>query len=204
MIADCDIIFTKDFIPYLIDKLKSLSEDIAAVSGKIINGYSQKIFSCGLKVSSLYRAHDLGKNKLPKTFNHSFEIDGPNSCCAVFRRSVLDEISENGYYDQDFFFLFEDVDLALRLKLKHKKSFFCPDLVCFHYPQSSGGTRQYRQYLCFRNRWYIILKHNQGLRLAGFLAKSFFYDLVRTFYFCLTNRYSLKAFKEIYARYQKE
>jgi len=203
LIADCDIIFTKEFIPYLIGKLKRISKDVDAISGMIINGYSGKIFSCGLKVSSFYRTYDLGKNKLPQTFDQGFEIDGPNSCCAVFRRSVLEEIKEKEYYDQDFFFLFEDVDLALRLKLKNKKSLFYPDLVCFHYPGSSGGTRHYRQYLSFRNRWYIILKHNQGIRLAGFLAKSFFYDFIRTVYFFLTNRYSLKAFKEIYARYQK-
>ena len=174
-----------------------MPSDIGSVSAKIININSKKVFSCGLKVSDIYRVYDAGKNRFPEDFNQPFFVDGPNSCCGIYQRDVLEKLKEDGYFDEGFFFLFEDADLALRLKKKGYKCLFVPSLVCYHYGASAPISQDYRRFLCFRNRWFMILKHNRGIKLVTFLLKSFFYDLVRTVYFALTNRYFIKAVREI-------
>ncbi len=197
---DSDTELENSFFRKLNDKLKQLPLSVAAISPKIINVQTKKIFSCGINISSIYRAYDLGKDKLPDTFGEICRIDGPNSCCAIFRKEYLEKIKEKSYFDEDFFFLFEDVDLVFRLKKNGYQSVFLPGLICYHQGNSSNTSKQFRQFLCFRNRWYMVLKYNRGWGLIVFLAKSFLYDFLRTVYFMLSNRYFLRALGEIYRK----
>ncbi len=199
MFLDSDAYLEKDFFFNLDSFLKSLSLEVAGLNSKIFNGDKSTLFSCGLKISSLYRVHDIGRNKLGEEFNESKYIDGINTCCSVVRRKVLEEVKEEqGYFDERFFFLFEDVELSLRINKRGYRFIFVPELVCFHNSQDKVFSDSYRRFLCFRNRWYMIIKYNNGLKLIKFLFKSIGYDFCRTLHFCITNRYFFKAFKDIY------
>lgn len=204
MFMDCDVELQLDFFIKLKRVLPNLPHDVAGISPKIIDNTSKKIFSCGLYISSIYRTHDIGKNKSHQYFSSSFYIDGPNSCCAIFKREYLEKTKEKNYFDEDFFFLFEDADLALRLKNKGYKSLFIPELICFHYSNSSHTSKHKRRYLCFRNRWYIILKNNPRRKLLNFLWKSFLYDFPRTIHFFLTNRYSYLILNDLLKKFRDE
>ncbi len=198
MFMDADVELSSNFFIILERHLKNLPSDIGAISPKIIDKNTKKIFSCGLKITSIYRAYDVGKNKNPEKFLDSFFIDGPNTCCGIFRRETLEAIkSKNGsYFDENIFFLFEDVDMALRLKKKGIKSIFIPELICIHQGNSSSTPSNLRQYLCFRNRLYIIIK-NYRRNLFKFFIKSMFYELPRTIYLLITNKLTYKAIKEL-------
>ncbi|MCK5492325.1 MAG: glycosyltransferase family 2 protein [Candidatus Omnitrophica bacterium] len=198
MFMDCDVQLCKNFFSKLLEIIKQMPKDIDAISPKIIDRRIGKLFSCGLKISSIYRVYDIGRNRTIDDFIQPIRIDGPNSCCAIFKRGCLDKIKEHNYFDEDFFFLFEDADLALRLKNKGFKAFFFPELICYHREGSSAFTKEFRSFLCYRNRWYMILKNKKGLGLVMFILKSFFYDFPRTIYFASTNSYFLKASKDIY------
>ena len=195
---DCDVQLGKGFLFKLIEIIKQMPKEIAAISPKIIDKRTGKLFSCGLHISSIYRVYDIGRKKSIDDFMQPIRIDGPNSCCAIFKRECLFNIKERNFFDEDFFFLFEDADLVVRLKNKGFKAFLYPELICYHQEGSSDFSQEFRGFLCFRNRWYMILKYNKGLGLALFIFKSFFYDLPRTIYFALTNSYFLKAVKDIY------
>ena len=183
---DCDVVLDEGFLDNLRDVLSSLPKDVMAISPKILNADSERIFSCGLKITPIYRSIDIRKEP--------FDIDGPNSCCAIFRRSALEELKDQyGYFDERFFFMFEDSDLALRMKKNGMKALYIPELVCHHEGGSSGHSDEYRRYLCFRNRWYMVRKHNKGWRLAVFLLRSCFYELFRGIHFVLTNKYFLQG-----------
>jgi len=200
MFLDSDAYLKEGFFEKLERILKTLPQSVGAVSPRIIKAGSDRIFSCGLKVSSLYRVYDIGKNKDAGAFNDSFFVDGPNTCCGVYRRDILEELKEDSYFDEDFFFLFEDADLALRLKKKRYKCLFVPQLVCCHYKGGSGFPDNYRRFLCFRNRMFMILKYNKGKKLLGFLLRSFFYDSLRAIHFVLTNPYFPRVFRDIYKK----
>ncbi len=197
MFLDSDAYLDKNFFIKLKSILISLPEDVGALAAKVINVSTKKIFSCGLKISSIYRVYDVGRGRKTINFSRPFMVDGPNSCCGIYRRETLEKAKEKVYFDEDFFFLFEDADLALRMKKKGYKCLFVPELACYHYGGGSGISGEYRRFLCFRNRIFMILKYQQGEKLMCFLLKSFFYDLPRTFHFVLTNRYFLRTIHDI-------
>ena len=202
MFIDSDTELQFEFFSILKRGLEKFPQNIAAFSPKIIDKKTKKIFSCGLSISPIYRSYDIGRGKSTNNFLYPLEIDGPNSCCAIFRRGYLEKVKEKSYFDEDFFFLFEDTDLALRLKTKKYRSIFVPELICYHQGSSAGISKEFRRFLCFRNRWYMILKVKKGKELLIFLLKSFFYDFFRTLHFALTNRYFVRACRDIY-RYTK-
>lgn len=201
---DCDVMLSKGFFKNLKRILKKLPESVAAISPKTIQSGTDKIFSCGLAVSSLLRTHDIGKNKDTASLGKRKPIDGPNTCCAIYRKKYLDLVKEHSYFDEDFFFIGEDADLALRFK---EKGFLClmfPQLTCSHRGKSSGFSDQRRRYFSFRNRLYMILKHYRGKNMASFFIRSFFYDVIRTVHFFLTNKYAFNIFSDLYEKWQKE
>ena len=204
LFMDCDAELQKDFLFNLQSIFKDISPDTAGIAPKIIDKKNQKIFSCGLLISVIYRVYDIGKGKLPEEYSQVLKIDGPNSCCAVFKRDYLDKVKKRDYFDNDFFFLFEDTDLALRLKKKGYKCLFVPQLVCFHQGNSSGISQEMRRYFCFRNRLFMILNNNSSKEIRIILIKSFFYDLFRTLHLFLTNRYALRIFSELLKKYRNE
>ena len=203
MFLDSDAYLGEDFLINLEKILKNFPDDVAGISPKIINNDLNSIFSCGLTISSLYRVYDIEQSASRDKLLKDRTIGGFNSCCAILRKRYLEDISEhNRYFDEDFFFLFEDADLSLRLKNKGYRFLFRPEIICFHNKGSSNIQGDYRRYLCFRNRWYIILKNNRGKKLALFLLRSFLYDLFRTLHFSITNKYFLRATQDIYSYYK--
>lgn len=74
---------------------------------------------------------------------------------AAYRRSMLDEI---GLLDEDFFFSFEDVDLAWRAQLAGWRCIFEPRAIVYHKLKASGGGTT-ASFYDGRNRIYTIVKN---------------------------------------------
>lgn len=199
MFLDSDAYLKEDFFEKLWLELGNLPPDISAINAKIFNTDKLTLFSCGLKISRLYRVYDLGRKENKDGFNNKLLLDGVSSCCSIFKRGVLNSIKNKwGYFDKRFFFLFEDVDLSIRVKNKEGKFIFIPNLVCFHDSQQAGISEDYRRFLCLRNRWYIILKNKAGFGLVFFVFQTFFYDFIRIIHFAFTNRFFMKFIRDIY------
>ncbi len=204
LFADCDIEFSHDFLQQLSAIIHDLSQDIAAISPQILDASSRKIFSCGLFISRLYRTYDMKKGRTQLTAGEPFSIHGPNSCCAVVRRRILEQIKERNYFDEDFFFLGEDADVALRLKHGGHKCLCIPNLVGFHHGSSSDFSPQRRRYFSFRNRIYMIIKHHSTKDIILFFLRSFIYDIPRSIHFFLTNRYAKDIMNDIRRKWKHE
>lgn len=54
----------------------------------------------------------------------------------MYRSGIFDEI---GYFDEDFFAYYEDVDFSFRMQLAGYKCFYNPKAVCYH---KRGAFRQ--------------------------------------------------------------
>lgn len=197
MFLDSDAYLGKDFFKNLEGVLAGANQP-DAISTRILKADSGKVFSCGLRVSALYRVFDVGRGRPREEFSLPLAVDGPNSCCAIFKRECLESLKEKGeYFDEDFFFLFEDADLALRLKEKGHSCLFMPELTCYHYGEGSKLSRDFRRFLSFRNRWYMILKIKETSRLFSFFARSLPYDFLRTLHFSLTNKHFFRCLRDI-------
>jgi len=99
-------------------------------------------------------------------FLDSDEVFGPSAAAALYRRSFFDDV---GLFDEDFFCLHEDVDLAVRGRLRGHRCVYAPDAVVHHASGASlsslGGLTTYwgqrnLEYVFLQNLpWQFILRY---------------------------------------------
>jgi GT2 family glycosyltransferase len=195
---DCDTILENGFFANFNKIEESLSPEIGIIQPKVLEYDKKTIYSTGIFLSQLRRFYDIGKGKKDKgQFNEEKFVFAACSAAAFYKMSMLDEIKEkSGFFDENFFFLAEDVDLGWRAKKRGYKTLYYPKVVCFHCGNSSGLDKKFRQYLCLRNRNLLILKND---RMTGFnrLSILMLYDLPRLLYMLFTNNLVFKALKEM-------
>lgn len=193
---DCDVVLESGFSRALNLAIGSLPSDIGIIQPKILTTRGQ-IYSAGIRVSYLRRFSDIGRGKENSAgFNAPGYLFGACSAAALYKKSMLDNIKEaNGYFDKEFFFLFEDVDLSWRAHRHRHRAIFWPKAVCRHRGDSSATGFKIRQYLCLRNRYYTLLKNDSPVKcLIPFLI----YDLPRLVWLAVVNPRALKALEEVF------
>ena len=77
---------------------------------------------------------------------------------AAYRTAMLDQI---GLLDEDFFFSFEDVDLAWRAQLAGWRCLFVPNAIVYHKLKASGGGTT-ASFYDGRNRIFTLVKNYPG------------------------------------------
>jgi hypothetical protein len=82
---------------------------------------------------------------------------GPCAGAALYRRALL---RQTGGFDPDYFYLYEDVDLAWRARWLGWHCCYCPDARVYHVHAGAGteGT-SWKHYLLARNRVWTIIKN---------------------------------------------
>jgi len=198
---DCDIILEKNFLNKIMGFAEKCEGSVGMIQPKILKEDKKTIYSCGIYLSKLKRFYDIGKGVLDNgQFNTSKYIFGTCSAAALYKREMLKDIVENtGYFDERFFFLVEDVDLSWRAQKKGWEALFYPEAACYHFGNSSGYDKKIRQYLCFRNRYFTILKNEKSIFLPKLAYFLLIYDIPRMGYFLFANnKFSIRALKEIF------
>lgn len=196
---DCDVVLEKTFLTKITNFINGLEINIGILQPKILSEDKKTIYSCGIYLSKLRRFYDIGKGKLDRLkYGNSKYIFGACSAAALYRRQMLEDIKEDtGYFDERFFFLVEDVDLSWRAQKKGWKAIFYPNAICYHYSNSSGYNFRLKQYLCFRNRYLLMLKNEKIRNLVKYIPFILIYDISRLFYLFFVNKYTLEALCEI-------
>jgi GT2 family glycosyltransferase len=191
---DSDIILDKDFLTKIMRFARESENSVGMLQPKILREDKKTIYSCGIFLSKSRRFYDIGKGKFDNVqFNTTKYIFGVCSAAALYRRKCLEEIKEDtGYFDERFFFLVEDVDLAWRAQKISWKTLYYPEAVCYHFGNSSNYDKQLRQYLCFRNRCLMILKNEKFWHLVKYTPYFLIYDIPRFLYLLFINKYVLK------------
>ncbi len=192
---DCDVILQNGFLSQIHQAIQTLPPGIGMIQPKILKTNPGIIYSCGVALSFLRRFYDIGKGSSDgQKFNEPKYVFGSCSAAAVYKRDMLEEIKENtGYFDERFFFLVEDVDLAWRAQNRGWKALFYPAALCKHSGNSSAFGKKVRQYLCLRNRYYSIIKNEGWMRYSAKIIPLLFYDLPRLLYLLFTNPYIYKS-----------
>ena len=191
---DCDVILESNFLRKIMDFIERSDGSIGMIQPKILKEDKKTIYSCGIYLSRLRRFYDIGKGKFDNgQFNTSKYIFGACSAAALYRKKCLEEVKDDtGYFDERFFFLVEDVDLAWRAQRISWKTLYYPKAVCYHFGNSSNYDKQLRQYLCFRNRYLMILKNEKFWHLVKYTPYFLIYDIPRFLYLLFINKYVLK------------
>jgi GT2 family glycosyltransferase len=188
---DSDVVLQDNFIHEFRKFQAGLSDITGMVCPNILTYDGKKIYSQGIYLSPLKRFHDYGSNK-PGTFLNRLpdRVIGPCSAAAFYRRAMLDAVKERtGYFDERFFFLVEDVDLAWRCRAAGWNSVLCPQAACFHRGNSCRAGKKARQYLSYRNRKLMIKKNVKGANRLKLNILSGCYELIRFVYLYIYNPY---------------
>jgi len=190
LILDCDTVLNKGFFKKIVEFMRGIEESVGMIQPKILNIDKRTIYSCGIYLSKLKRFYDIGKGKTDKgQFDTSKYVFGVCAAAALYNRQMLEEIKEDtGYFDERFFFLVEDVDLAFRAQRKGWKAIFYSQAKCYHTGNSSDTSKKLRQYLCWRNRKFLLMKCQLN-KFKLFLI-SLLYDFPRFTYLFLANYYA--------------
>lgn len=188
---DCDVTIEDGFLSEIVDIINNVSFDVGMLQPKILRIDKKTIYTVGIYVSLCRRFYDIGKDKIDNgQFNFPAFIFGASSATAIYRRSMLEDIEDNnGYFDENLFFLFEDVDLSWRAQKKGWKALFCPHLICYHSGNSSKTNNKLRQFFCFRNRYLLIQKNDPLIKKIRLFFLNSWYESIRLFYLLFTNKY---------------
>ena len=187
-----DIILDKEFIEKAL-KGFSVDKKIGMVSGKILRSDGKTIDSTGLFLSGWRTAQERGYGRKDKgQFERMGYIFGVNGAVAFYRREMLEQVKlGTEYFDTDFGFFYEDLDIAWRAQRLDWRGYYVPGAIAYHV---RGGTarkdrglnkRFARRFLSdglhfdlIKNRYLAIAKNDS---LPGFLMHLpliIFYDLL--------------------------
>ena len=188
---DSDVVLRKDFVSGFLAVQKELPGSIGMIQPNILDSRGDRVYSQGIFLSSLRRFFDVNQGvRVGLERSGQRRILGPCSASAFYRRSMLEQLKEaTGYFDERFFFLVEDVDLAWRARHRGWDVRFCPELVCYHSGNGSRTDRALRQYLCCRNRHLMIAKNESFAGKVRVYGLSWPYDLARMLYAAVFNKY---------------
>jgi GT2 family glycosyltransferase len=91
------------------------------------------------------------------SFKSPVRVLGASAGAALYRRSLFDDV---GLFDEDFFLLFEDVDMNLRCLISGKRCVYVPDSIVRHKESASIGRHPgpHMARLQLRNQYIVIAK----------------------------------------------
>jgi GT2 family glycosyltransferase len=183
-----DVVLENNFLSEINDNISKMSSDIGMMGVKLLKADSARLIdSTGLILARFYRFFDRGSGEKDKgQYDKNTDILGPCAAAAIYKRQMLNEIKINEeYFDNDFFYLIEDFDIALRAKRKGWKCIYLPNAVGYHERNGSKMAHGYRQYYSFRNRYFLIIKN---IKISPLFVLYFIvYDIPRFIFLLFTN-----------------
>lgn len=191
---DCDCVLGEDFLAQVKKAIASLPPDTGIIQPKILRVDKKTIYSAGIELTYFRRFRDIGSGRRDgAAFSRRKPVFGACAAAAVYKKAMLLKVKEEtGFFDERFFFLVEDVDLAWRARRSGYSAWYYPQAECFHQGNSSRADKKLRQYLCFKNRRLLISKNDKRFFWDDVFTACA-YDLPRTAYLFITNKYMRRS-----------
>ncbi len=163
-----DTIVPKKTLASVIDYLEK-HPDVAIATCKVILQNGELDDACHRGFPTPWRAltYFLGLAKLfPWTYvfngyhlgyRHMQQIHEIEACAGAFlmiRRQIWQQV---GYFDEDYFWYGEDLDLCFRVKKLGYKIMFLPEVYITHFKGAASGIKKHSQYLSLASQTTIRL-----------------------------------------------
>lgn len=159
------------------------NSDAGAIASKMLF-FDQRscIDNCGFKVTRAGTTIDVGRGELDGLqWSKPCSVFGPSGGAAAYRREMLRNI---GFFDEELFIIFEDVDLAFRMQLRGFTCIFAPGAIVYHrYRQSLGKNPAGPVYFSQRNIELVYFKNMPASLMALYLPARFLYEVGSAIYF---------------------
>lgn len=192
---DHDVELAPGFLEAMVEGADRSPRQAGMWTGTILRPDRRTIDSTGMVLTKTWRAFDRGSGAQRLSPGEAHEaILGPSACAALYRRAMLEELQDgSGYFDERFFFLWEDIELAWRAVQRGWQAVYVPEAVCYHVRNGSSLSPRARQALSFRNRYLFLAKHRLWRPLSRYLWCCGLYDLARLGVVILTNPLALRS-----------
>ncbi len=193
--TECD----QDFLNEMLSGFKE--KDVGSVAGKMLNYFDRKIIDdAGDFIKSRGSPYARGFEE-PDNGQYEKEeyIFGACAGAALYRSEIFKKV---GYFDEDFFAYYEDVDFSFRMQLAGYKCFYNPRAVCYHKRGATTGSRTgFQTMLCEKN---LIALRIKNYPLSTFLKGLPFFMIVRIKrYYLFLTRHSFSLFMSAVKGYLK-
>jgi GT2 family glycosyltransferase len=191
-----DVILDRRFIEEALRGFE-INSSIGMVSGKVLRFDRKTIDSSGLYLSPFRSAKERGYGKKDAgQFGQEGYIFGVSGAVAFYRKEMLQQLKQGReYFDSDFRFFYEDLDLAWRAHNLGWRGYYIPQALAYHARgatarQGRGINKKFaRRYLTnelhfdlVKNRYLAIIK-NEGLPdFLTFLPLIILYDVLVLIY----------------------
>ena len=127
-----------------------------------------------------------GRGTPAKGYDKQEWIFGACAGAALYRTRMLHDI---GLFDEDFFLLYEDVDLSFRAQLKGYKCLYVPEAVVYHKASSSiVYDSPISVYYSHRNLEWVYIKNMPAALILKTIFPHIIYDIAAFFYFGANGR----------------
>lgn len=166
LLLNTDALLTENAVRALYDFMES-RPNAAIACGQLLNhdGSKQNSIANFPSLASLMLNETLLRvifpNKYPskrREYSSPIEIESCIGACMIVRKSSLDEV---GMFDEDYFFFFEETDLAYRMKQAGWKTYFIPTVRIFHAQGKSVGTGANSRIMFYRSRYIYVKKSHK-------------------------------------------
>ena len=214
LLLNPDVFFEPNCLEELA-KILFLNSRYGAVGGKLLllkNGKKSRVIdSTGLFLTRSLKARDRGNRKEDRgQYNQEETIFAVCGAAVLFRREALEKVRvEGGYFDEDFFAYYEDLDLCWRMQLVGYECGYTPKAVAYHVRGGSGlktnffQKAQALQRITLRNRYFMLIKNLTLNNLLFFFPFFFLTELLLMFYICIYAPNLFKVYSDIGKNFKK-
>jgi GT2 family glycosyltransferase len=188
-----DTAIEPDFVTELVKAAQS-SADVGMVASKMLMWDDPtRIDSAGIALNRAGLAWNRLRGEMDdRSVTRPSDIFGPCAGAALYRRELIEQL---GGFDEDFFFYYEDVDLAWRAQRAGWRCLYVPTARVLHRHSATGAQNPpLKSYLLGRNKMWALCKNVRGSWIA-WLPLILFYDGCAAWYALLFRHdpYSLKG-----------
>jgi len=182
MLINNDVIVDKDCISNLTASMEK-HQDVGIGAAKILVYGKDSIDSAGDGFSTLLKGFKRGEGFQSNNYDKEEFVFGACAGAAMYKREMIEQI---GFFDDDFFLIYEDVDLSFRAQLFGWKALYIPSAIAYHKVRSTIGNLSDTAIFCSLRNCELVRIKNLPFGIFAKHLPSFILGTVADFlYFCL-------------------
>lgn len=149
-----------------IEKLIECAErhpEAGSIQPKLLNYFDRsKIDNTGIFLQRDLTASERGHGEVDGgQYEKEEEIFGVSAGAGLYKKKALEicKLTDDDYFDSDYFAYYEDVDLAWRMKMAGFKAIYCPAAIALHmHSATAKNYSAFKMFYAHRNYFLTVFK----------------------------------------------
>ena len=160
---------------------------VGICASKLLIHGTQSINSCGDGLTTAGMGYQIGQGEPMERYLQREYIFGGYGAALLYKKKMLDEI---GFFDNDFFLIYEEDDLSFRAQLAGWKCLYVPDAIVYHKVSGSIGKRSnLAVYYMARNIELLWIKNMPLLFMIRHMHHKFIQEIAEFCFFSFIGRF---------------